>query len=98
MNDFTAALVVAKKTTEVRCERINPKTFDGFVVAMPGIEPAAALRVAEVLPVGGFIAGTKRSAASRQRSPTERGDTHSELASHRPSADSRGPAGTDRRR
>ncbi len=39
-------------------ERIDPDALDGFVVAVQGIELAAALGVAEILPVGRSVAGT----------------------------------------
>src|ERR1700730_17191918 len=43
---------------EVARQRINPDALDGFCVAMERVELTAALRVAEVLPVGGFVAST----------------------------------------
>ena len=44
--------------SEIRNQRINPNTFDGFALQMQGIQFAAALGVAEILPVGGFITGS----------------------------------------
>ena len=38
-------------------ERIDPDALDGFVVSVQGIELAAALGVAEILPVGRSVAG-----------------------------------------
>ena len=46
---------------EVARERINPDAFDGLCVAMQGVELAAALRVAEMLPVGGLVAGAGKA-------------------------------------
>src|SRR5712691_3728836 len=57
MKERIANLSVAKMSAEVADERIDPDAFDGFGVAMPLIELAAALSVPEIVPVGGLIAG-----------------------------------------
>src|SRR5271163_677235 len=49
-------LLRAEVLVEVPRERINPDAFDGLCLAMQCVEFAAALRVAEILPVGGFVA------------------------------------------
>jgi hypothetical protein len=51
-----ADLFGAEMLAEVPRERINPDAFDGLCVAMQCVEFTAALRVAEILPVGGFVA------------------------------------------
>ena len=57
MTDAHANLSVAEMPLEIACERVDPNAFDGLSVAMQGVELATALRVAEVLPVGGLVAG-----------------------------------------
>jgi hypothetical protein len=47
--------------SEVRNKRVDPDTFDGFAFQMQGIELAAALRIAEILPVGRFVTGTSEA-------------------------------------
>jgi len=54
-------LSVAKTLIEVAHERIDPDAFDGLCVAMQGVEFAAALGVAEMLPVGSFVAGAGKA-------------------------------------
>jgi hypothetical protein len=54
-------LTVAELPLEVAHERIDPDAFDGLSVAMQGIELAAALRIAEVSPVGGLVAGAGKT-------------------------------------
>ena len=46
---------------EVARERIDPDAFDRLSVAMQGVELAATLRIAEVLPVGGLVAGAGKA-------------------------------------
>src|SRR5258708_10122342 len=52
-----ANLTVAKMRTEIARQRINPDALDGLRVEMEGVKLAASLRVTEILPVGGFVAG-----------------------------------------
>jgi hypothetical protein len=54
-------LPVAQLPLEVACERIDPDAFDGLSVAMQSIELAATLRIAEVSPVGGLVAGAGKA-------------------------------------
>ena len=61
MKGCTAGLSVAEMRTEVAHERIDPDAFDRLCVAMQGVELAASLRVAEVLPVGGFVASAGKA-------------------------------------
>src|SRR5208282_3895347 len=56
MSSAMADLFLAEMLVEVPRERIDPDAFDGLCVAMQCVEFAAALRVAEILPVGGFVA------------------------------------------
>ena len=49
-------LSVAELPLELGREWIDPDAFDWLIFAMQGIELAATLGVAEVLPVGGFVA------------------------------------------
>ena len=51
-------LAIAEMTLEVACKRIDPDAFDGLSVSVQGVELASALRIAEVLPVGGLVTGT----------------------------------------
>jgi hypothetical protein len=46
---------------EVLDERVYPDTFDRFAMTMEGVELAAALSVAEVLPVRSFVAMTREA-------------------------------------
>src|ERR1700730_9204670 len=57
MNDDIAQLPVAEMCSEVTHERINPDALDGLGVTVLGIELAAALRVSQIPPVGGVVAG-----------------------------------------
>ena len=56
-----ADLFRAEMLAEVPRERINPDAFDGLCVAMQCVELTAALRVAEILPVGGFVASAREA-------------------------------------
>ena len=51
-----ADLFAAEALVEVARERINPYAFNGLGVAMQCVKFSAALRVAEILPVSGFVA------------------------------------------
>src|SRR6266850_1111709 len=51
-------LAIAETALVVACKGINPDALDGLGIAMEGVELATALRVTEVLPVGGFVAGS----------------------------------------
>ena len=57
MAEAKVFLPVAELPLEVACERIDPDAFDGLSVAMERVEFAATLRIAEVSPVGGLVAG-----------------------------------------
>lgn len=46
---------VAELSTEVAYQRVDPDAFDGFTSSMEGVELAASLSVAEILPVRGFV-------------------------------------------
>lgn len=46
----------AELPLELGRERIDPDVFDRLIFAMQGIELAATLGVAEILPAGGFVA------------------------------------------
>jgi len=56
MTNAKISLSVAELALEVARERIDPDAFDGLGVAMQSVEFAPALRVAEVLPISGFVA------------------------------------------
>jgi hypothetical protein len=56
-----ADLFRAEMLAEVPRERINPDAFDGLCVAMQCVELTSALRVAEILPVGGFVASAREA-------------------------------------
>src|SRR3990170_202298 len=56
MNICMLDLFVTKMPTKVAHERVDPDAFDRLCVAMERIEFAAALRVAEILPISGFVA------------------------------------------
>src|ERR1035438_1159827 len=56
MSSAMSDLFRAEMLVEVPRERINPDAFDGLCLAMQCVEFTAALRVAEILPVGGFVA------------------------------------------
>ena len=56
MNNAMGDLFVAEMLVEVPRERINPYAFNGLGVAMQCVKFSAALRVAEILPVSGFVA------------------------------------------
>src|SRR5208337_1026458 len=58
MSESIAQLLVAEPETEIASEWINPNAFHRFGVAMHRIELTAALGVAQILPVGGFVAGS----------------------------------------
>jgi hypothetical protein len=51
-----ADLFVAEMPLEVARKRINPNAFDGLCAGTQCVEFTAALRVAEILPVRGFVA------------------------------------------
>src|SRR5438445_4826053 len=61
MTDSQASLSVTEQALEVARERIDPDVFDGLSVSMLSVELAATLRVAELLPVGGFVAGAGKA-------------------------------------
>ena len=61
MTDAKAILSVAKIPLEVVHERVDPDAFDGLSVAMQGVEFAAALRIPEMSPVGGLVAGAGKA-------------------------------------
>ncbi len=50
-------LEAARGLAKVFFEWLDPDALDGFIVAVPDIKLAAALRVAEILPVGRLVAG-----------------------------------------
>src|SRR3990172_13252706 len=55
MTNAKISLSVAELALEVARERIDPDAFDGLGVSRQSVEFAAALRVAEVLPISGFV-------------------------------------------
>lgn len=57
----TGHLSVAELAAKVTRQRVDPDTFDGLAAAMKGVEFAASLGISEVLPVGGFVAGTREA-------------------------------------
>jgi hypothetical protein len=57
MIDAKINLSVAELPLEVARERIDPDAFDWLSVAMQDVELAAALRIAQVSPVGSLVAG-----------------------------------------
>src|SRR6266404_3690799 len=57
MTDAKAKLSVAELPLEVAHERVDPDAFDGLGAAMQGVELATTLRIPEMLPVGGHVAG-----------------------------------------
>src|ERR1700677_229146 len=59
--DAEPSLSAAEAALEVARERVDPDAFDGLSVAMQNVELAAALRVAEMLPVGGPVAGAGKT-------------------------------------
>src|ERR1700738_3120026 len=61
MEFFMADLTVAEMRAEVARQRINPDALDGLCVEMEGVKLAASLRVAEIPPVGGFVAGAREA-------------------------------------
>jgi hypothetical protein len=61
MTDSKPDLSAAELPLEVARERIDPNAFDRLSVAMQNVELAATLRVAEVLPVGGLVAGAGKA-------------------------------------
>src|ERR1022692_5310200 len=61
MTDAKGILSVAELPLELARERIDPDAFDRLIIAMQGIELAAALGVAKVLPVGSFVAGAGKA-------------------------------------
>ena len=50
-------LSAAEVSLEVARERIDPDAFDRLGVAMQNVELTATLRISEVLPIGGLVAG-----------------------------------------
>src|ERR1039457_3310235 len=54
-------LGIAEMALEVACKRIDPDAFDGLSMSMQSVEFATALRITEVLPVGGLVAGTGKA-------------------------------------
>src|SRR5487761_2417695 len=61
MTDAKRILSVAELPLIVACERIDPDALDGLRVAMQNVELAATLGIAEVLPVGGLVAGAGKA-------------------------------------
>ena len=61
MSDGVARLSVAELLAEVADERVDPDAFDRLGVAMQPIELATSLGVAQVLPVGGLVAGAREA-------------------------------------
>lgn len=57
MTEAKRSLCAAELPLEPGRERMDPDAFDRLIFAMQGIELAAALGVAEILPVGRFVAG-----------------------------------------
>src|SRR5882757_8165898 len=58
MFDAKTSLHGAELSLEVGREWIDPDAFDRLIIAMQGIELAATLGVAEISPVGRFVAGS----------------------------------------
>src|SRR6202011_6395533 len=61
MTEANEILSVAELSLIVACERIDPDAFDRLIVAMQNVELAAALGIAEVLPVGSLVAGAGKA-------------------------------------
>src|ERR1039457_1272776 len=61
MTDAKASLSAAELALEVAHERIDPDALDRLSVAMQGVELAAALGIADVLPVGSLVAGAGKA-------------------------------------
>src|SRR5216684_496632 len=61
MTDAKVNLSVAELPLEVSRERIDPDAFDWLSVAMQDVELAAALRIAQVSPVGSLVAGAGKA-------------------------------------
>src|SRR5208337_763582 len=61
MTEAKGILSVAELGLEVARDRIDPDAFDRLSIAMQNVELAAALGVAEVLPVGGFVASAGKA-------------------------------------
>ena len=59
--DAKPSLSAAELALEVARERVDPNALDGLSVAMQNVELAAALRVAEVSPVGSLVAGASKA-------------------------------------
>src|SRR5271167_3371467 len=59
--DGVADLPVAKLPLEVAHERIDPDALDGSCLAMQDVKFPPALRITEVLPVGGLVAGAGKA-------------------------------------
>src|ERR1035441_9013610 len=57
----TPSLSAAELALEVAHERIDPDALDRLSVAMQGVELAAALGIADVLPVGSLVAGAGKA-------------------------------------
>jgi hypothetical protein len=54
-------LFAAELSLEVARKRIDPDAFDRLSVAVQDVELATALGIAEMLPVGGFVAGAGKA-------------------------------------
>ena len=61
MSDGIARLSVAELSAEGADERVDPDAFDRLGVTMQPIELATSLGVAQVLPVGGLVAGAREA-------------------------------------
>src|SRR6266851_1115489 len=59
--DRVSDLPVAELLLEVAHERIDPDALDGLCLAMQDVQFPPALRIAEVSPVGGFVAGAGKA-------------------------------------
>src|ERR1039458_6942443 len=61
INQSFPSLSAAELALEVAHERIDPDALDRLSVAMQGVELAAALGIADVLPVGSLVAGAGKA-------------------------------------
>jgi len=59
--DRVTDLPVAEWALEVAHERINPDALDGLCMAVQDVEFSPTLRIAEVSPVGGLVAGAGKA-------------------------------------
>ena len=61
MTDSKPNLSAAELSLEVAHERIDPYALDGLSVAMKDVELASTLRITQVSPVGGLVAGAGKT-------------------------------------